>query len=82
MISLFKKKTREELINKRVENVLTELTSDIECSFTELEQVQILNEVRRRFAEKLEFEKSECLSKSTDLQVKAKEISNAIDYLN
>lgn len=82
MISLFKKKTREELINKRVENVLTELTSDIECSFTELEQVQILNEVRRRFAEKLEVQKSECLSKSTDLQVKAKEISNAIDYLN
>ena len=82
MISLFKKKTREELINKRVENVLIELTSDIECSFTELEQVQILNEVRRRFAEKLEVEKSECLSKSTDLQVKAKEISNAIDYLN
>ena len=82
MISLFRKKTREELINKRVENVLTELTSDIECSFTELEQVQILNEVRRKFAEKLEVEKSECLSKSTDLQVKAKEISNAIDYLN
>lgn len=82
MISLFKKKTREELINKRVENVLIELTSDIECSFTELEQVQILNEVRRRFAEKLEVQKSECLSKSTDLQVKAKEISNAIDYLN
>lgn len=82
MISLFRKKTREELINKRVENVLIELTSDIECSFTELEQVQILNEVRRRFAEKLEVQKSECLSKSTDLQVKAKEISNAIDYLN
>ena len=82
MINLFRKKTREELINKRVENVLTELTSDIECSFTELEQVQILNEVRRRFAEKLEVQKSECLSKSTDLQVKAKEISNAIDYLN
>ena len=82
MISLFIKKTREELIYKRVENVLTELTSDIECSFTELEQVQILNEVRRRFAEKLEVQKSECLSKSTDLQVKAKEISNAIDYLN
>lgn len=82
MISLFKKKTREELINKRVENVLIELNSDIECSFTELEQVQILNEVRRRFAEKLEVQKSECLSKSTDLQVKAKEISNAIDYLN
>ena len=82
MISLFRKKTREELINKRVENVLIELTSDIECSFTELEQVQILNEVRRRFVEKLEVQKSECLSKSTDLQVKAKEISNAIDYLN
>ena len=82
MINLFRKKTREELINKRVENVLIELTSDIECSFTELEQVQILNEVRRRFAEKLEVQKSECLSKSTDLQVKAKEISNAIDYLN
>lgn len=82
MISLFRKKTREELINKRVENVLTELTSDIECSFTELEQVKILNEVRRRFAEKLEVQKSECLSKSTYLQVKAKEITNAIDYLN
>lgn len=82
MISLFKKKTREELINKRVENVLTELTSDIECSFTELEQVQILNEVRRRFAEKLEVKRTECLSKSTDLQVQAKEISNAVEFLN
>ena len=82
MLGLFKKKTREELMSKRVENVITELTSDIECNFTELEQVQILNEVRRRFAEKLEVKKAECLSKSTDFQNKAKEISNAVEFLN
>lgn len=77
----WKKKTQEEKMAKRVSNVLAELTSDIESSFTELEQVQILNEVRRLFAEHLSNSKNENISKSVDFQQKAKEIQNAIEYL-
>lgn len=77
----FKKKTKEELMQKRALNVLSELTSDIETSFTELELVQILNDVRRKFAEYLENSKSDNISKSVEFQQKAKEIQNALEYL-
>lgn len=81
MISIFRKKTREEKINLRVENVLTELTSKIECEFTELETVQILNETRRRLSEIIENKEQKCISNITDNNQKIKELRQASEYL-
>jgi len=41
-----RKKTREEQIEKRTESVLAELLSNAEFEFTDLERVQIANNVR------------------------------------
>lgn len=80
-MGLFKQKTREQKIEKRVENVFTELTSTVECEFTELETVQILNEVRRKLAESLENRKQKCISNITENSQKIKEIDSAAEYL-
>ncbi len=50
MFSVFKKKTREEHIHKRTESVFAELIGDAEFEFTDLETVQIINNVRRRLS--------------------------------
>lgn len=77
----FKTKTREQKIEKRVEDVFEQLTSTIECEFTELETVQILNEVRRKLAESLENRKQKCISNITENSQKIKEIKLAAEYL-
>jgi len=75
------KKTREEEINHRIDSVFTELTSEVDFEFTELEIVQILNEVRRKLGENLRLKRSESLSKSVEFNQKAKELENVIDYI-
>lgn len=77
----FKQKTKEQQIQSRVDSVFTELTSEIEYVFTELETVQILNEVRRKLAESLENRKQKCISNITENSQKIKELKNASDYL-
>lgn len=81
MFSVFKKKTREEHIQKRTESVFAELIGDAEFEFTDLETVQIINNVRRRLSEHLEAKKDLLYEQSTISQQKAKEISGAIEYL-
>jgi hypothetical protein len=78
----WKKKTREDKIKARTESVFTELTSTIECEFTELETVQILNEVRLMLAQNLENKRQKCISNITENNQKLKELKNASDYLN
>lgn len=51
--SLFRKKTREQHIEKRTESVLAELLGTAEFEFTDLETVQVLNNVRRKLSEHL-----------------------------
>jgi hypothetical protein len=80
-MGLFKTKTREQKIQKRVEDVFEQLTSTIECEFTELETVQILNEVRRKLSESLENRKQKYISNITENNQKLKELKNAVDYL-
>ena len=77
----FKQKTREQKIEKSVEYVFEQLTSTVECEFTELETVQILNEVRRKLAESLEKRKQKCISNITENSQKIKEIKLAAEYL-
>ena len=81
MFKLFQKKTREEYIQKRTESVFAELIGDAEFEFTDLETVQIINNVRRRLSEHLEAKKDLLYEQSTISQQKAKEISGAIEYL-
>jgi len=77
----FKKATREEKIQKRVESVFAELTSSIECEFTELETVMIINEVRSKLAQRLENKKQDCVNSIVASNGKLKEIKIANDYL-
>lgn len=76
-----KNKTREQQMQKRADSVFSELTSNVEFEFTELELVQILNDLRRKFSDNLVNKKSACFSKSVEYQQKAKEIQNALDIL-
>jgi len=50
MIGLFKKKTREQQLEKRVESVFVELISNVEFEFTDLEIVMIANSVRNKLS--------------------------------
>lgn len=81
MFSLFKKKTREEHIQKRVESVLAELTGEAEFEFTDLELVQIINNVRHGLVERLEAKKGHFMEVSVNNQQSAKEIASALEYL-
>lgn len=81
MFNLFPKKTREEHIQKRTESVFAELIGEAEFEFTELETVQIINNVRRRLSEHLEAKKDSFYEQSTIATQKAKEILGAIEYL-
>ena len=81
MFGLFRKLTREEKILKRSESVYAELTGESELEFTDLETVQIINNVRRRLSENLEYKKDSFMEDSVVSQQNAKEISNCLDYL-
>lgn len=76
-----RKKTREEHIQKRTESVFAELIGEAEFKFTELETVQVLNNVRRRLSEHLESKKSDLIDQSLIKQQKAKEIGQALEYI-
>jgi len=79
--SIFKKKTREEQVEKRTESVLAELLSEAEFEFTDLETVQVLNNVRRRLSEHLKNKKADFNELSANNNQKANEVGNAIEYL-
>lgn len=78
---IIKKKTREEQIELRTSNVFTELMSDVEIEFTELETIQILNNVRRKLSEHLDNKKAGLMEQSVVSSQRAKEIGNALEYM-
>jgi len=77
----FKKMSREQMIEKKIGYVFAELTSIIECEFTELETVQMLNEVRVKLSQNLENKRQKCISNITENNAKLKELKHANDYL-
>lgn len=79
--SLFKKKPREEEIEKRVCDVFTELVKAVEIEFTELETVQIVNSVRRKTHEYLSEKHSHCMEQSVHFQQRAAEIKSALELI-
>jgi hypothetical protein len=80
-MSWFKKKTREEQMEKRTESVFAELLGNVEFEFTDLETVQIINNVRRRLSERLNEKKSEFMEHSVIYTQKASEVLNALKYI-
>lgn len=80
-MGLFRKKTRQEKVEKRIEDVFEQLTSTVECEFTELETVQIINDVRRKLNIHLNARKSYHQSVITASQQSINEIQEAIQYL-
>ena len=90
MLYFNKKKSREELILSRVDSVLDLMFSDLKnesvfkeevFELTELEIVQIANEVRQKLNSKLKNRKNDCMSKATMFSQKSLEIQSAIDLL-
>lgn len=80
-MNFFKKKTPEEKQERRAKELLTLLLSDTDYSFTDLETVQIINDVRRLYAQHLQNKRSENLSKSTEHSQKAKELENVMQFI-
>lgn len=78
---LVKKKTRSEQMEHRTGLILQLLTSTNDFTFTELENVQMMNDARRRYCQELKNKKSECLSKSLEMQQKAEELQSVIDFV-
>ena len=81
MFRLFRKKTREEQIESRTESVFTELLSITEFEFTELETIQIINNVKRKLSEHFNAKKDDLIEQSTNSNQRAKEIKNALEFL-
>lgn len=81
MFNILKKKTREEHVEKRTESVLAELLGNAEFEFTDLERVQILNGVRRGLADHLRLKQATYIELSVNNSQSAKEIGNAIKYI-
>lgn len=81
MFSLLKKVPREKEIENRVEKLFYCLISDSEFEFTELEKVQMINTVRRKFSEHLKRQKSDLMEQSLSANQKANEIKNALSFL-
>jgi len=76
-----KKKTPEQKMQKRVDSVFAELIGTVEHDFTDLETIQILNNVRRKLSEHLEAKKDSFTEQSVISSQKAREILNALEYL-
>jgi len=81
MLKWPRKKTREEQIEKRTESVLAELLGNAEFDFTDLERVQIMNNVRRGLAEHLKFKQATYIELSVNNSQVAKEIGGALKYI-
>jgi len=81
MFNLFKKPTKEALMQKRANDVLTLLFNQVDAEFTDLETVQVLNMVRRKANEHLENLKSDAMEQSVNFNQKAKEIGEAIKLI-
>ena len=77
----FKKKTREEQIELRSEHVFNELKGKVDFEFTELETIQILNNVRRKLHESLLNKKSYYMEQSVINSQKSTEIGSVIKYI-
>lgn len=83
---MFKKKTKEQQIQFRVNEVFTQLLKHYEegfstKEFTELETVQILNAVKLRTGEYLIAKQNDCLQKSKQYDEKADEIKKALSSI-
>lgn len=78
---MFKKKTKEQQIEFRVNEVFLHLTKDSDFTFTELETVQILNSVRRMAVYYLEAKQGNCMEQSVHFQQRAAEIKSALELI-
>lgn len=80
-LGLLKKKTREESLVERTENVFMVLTGNSDIEITELEMIQTMNNARRMLVEHLESKKGLLMEQSVTNSQKAKEIGNALGYV-
>lgn len=76
-----KKKTREEKVQHRIDDVFLRMISDADFTFTELELVHICNGINERLKNYLNELESENKSKSIEHGQKANEIYNAKSLL-
>lgn len=76
-----KKKTREEKIKHRIDDVFLRMISDADFTFTELELVHIYNGIGEKLKHNLTEKASDNKSKSIEHQQKANEILNAKSFL-
>ena len=81
MLYIFKKKTREEQIEKRTESVFAGLIGTAEFEFTELEIVLIANNLRRKLSDHLKNKRDSNIELSVNHNQKAIEINNALELV-
>jgi hypothetical protein len=77
----FRKKTREQMIDCRVDSVFILLTSDVEFQFTELETLQILNKVRTKLKENLSNKRASIKEQTQLNHKRISEIDNVLTYI-
>lgn len=77
----FRKLTSEEKVNRRTHEVFTLLISETDLSLSDLETVQVINNVRRKTNEWLKSKKNSLLEQSVNCSLQAEEVGNAIDKI-
>lgn len=79
--SIFKKKTRQEHVDKLTESVFSVLVRNTDFEFTDLEKVQALNNVRRKLSEHFESKRSAFMEDSVTASQNAEELKRVINYI-
>lgn len=79
--NIFKRKTREQQVEKRTASVLSELLRISEFEFTDLERVQVLNNVRRELAGHLRMKQATYLEMAVNNSQLANETKGALEYI-
>jgi len=78
---LFPVPTSEQKVNKRTEEIFAMLNSQTEYELTDLEKVQVLNNLRRFLNESLTSKKNKLIEDAVNANLSSSEVQNAINHI-
>lgn len=82
MFKFLRKKTREQLILEKSESVFFNLMYDSNYTFSNIEKVEILNNVRLRLSYDMNCQKRNLMMESVTNNQKAKEITSLLNEID
>jgi len=77
----FPKPTSEQKVNRRTLELFAVLNSETEYKLTDLEKVQVLNNLRRVLNESLTSKKNKLIEDAVNANLSSSEVQNAINHI-